>query len=337
MTEPKVPSPLLRRVTDVGRALIVSHEEPDGDCIASSIALASALSRRGVETRQFNVGPFDRGEIVHYADRFEAEIPHTLRKPDGNTAVIVLDCSTEERVGRIGEQMVELPIYVIDHHASGGGFGDQRWVVPESPSTTYLVQLLIEAMGLAPTKSEAELLMYGFATDTGFFRHLLPHQGFAFHGLARLADYGVAPRAAHEWMYGGRTLASRRLIGTLLDRLQVYHDGRLLATWETIEDTETVGKVNRDSDAFYQLIFGIGDCEALIYLRQESPERCTGSLRSRDRVDVQSVAERFGGGGHRNAAGFLAEGTYDQILPRVVEAFDGAFANGATTTHAESR
>lgn len=337
MTEPKVPSPLLRRIMAAERALIVSHEEPDGDCIASSIALASALSRRGVEARQFNVGPFDRGEIVQYADRFESEIPHALREPNGHTAVVVLDCSTEERIGKIGEQIAGLPVYVIDHHASGGSFGDERWVVPESPSTTYLVQLLIEAMDLTPTRSEAELLMYGFATDTGFFRHLMPRQGFAFLALARLADYGVAPRTAHDWMYGGRTLASRRLIGTLLERLRVYHGGRLLATWETLEDTEAVGKENRDSDAFYQLVFAVAECEALIYLRQESPERCTGSLRSRDRVDVRSIAERFGGGGHRNAAGFLAEGTYDRILPRVVEAFDEAFADGPTAAHADSR
>lgn len=337
MTEPDVPASLLRRISDAGRVLIISHKEPDGDCIGSSLAMASALQRRGTDVHLFNVGPFDRGEIRRYETTFRTDIPEELKAPTGDgkeSIALVLDCSTASRIGDLENQLSGLEVCVIDHHASGEEFGDERWVIPESPSTTYLVQLTIEALGLEPTLAEAEHIMFGYATDTGFFRHLSPHQGFTFHALARLCEYGASPRSAHGRMYGGRTLESRHLIGKLLDRIETHYDRRLLTSWESIADTDMVGKENRDSDAFYQLVFSIDHCEALIFLREESPGRCTGSLRSRDKVDVGRVAAEFGGGGHKNAAGFLAEGSITELMPRVVAAFSGDFAERANAPSA---
>lgn len=323
MLEPRIPDSLVERLSDAENVLVISHKEPDGDCIGASLAAGSVLSRLGKRVDYFNVGPFDRREIKEYAGHFSGTIPDTRRAEPG-TVSLVLDCSTSDRIGELQHQLDGIPVCVIDHHAGGEPFGDYRWVVAESPSTTYLVLLLIEALGSTPTREEADLLMFGFCTDTGFFRHIAPHQGFAFHGLSRLTASGASPKTAHAQMFGGRTLASRHLIGRLISRLQEYYGGRLLATWETLEDTEQVGKENRDSDTFYELMFSVDTCDALIYLRQESPEKCTGSLRSRDQVDVAAVAQRFGGGGHKNAAGFLAEGTPETLLPQIVEAFTGS-------------
>ncbi len=324
MNEPIPPEALVNCLIHAEEVCICTHEEPDGDCIASSLALGSALERRGTAVSHCNVGPFDRGEIKHFADEFEDAIPSHVQSDTG-IPIVVLDCSSAERIGALKDQIHGHQVIVVDHHRSNGGFGDERWVVPESPSTTYLVQLIVEAAETPPTEDEANLLMFGFCTDTGFFRHLAPEQGFALYGMARLSAYGASPKEAHARMFGGRTLESRRLIATLLSRLTEHFEGRLLVTWETMEDTEAVGKENRDSDAFYQLVFSVETCEALILLRQESPEKCTGSLRSRSRVDVSGVAEQFGGGGHKNAAGFLAEGTPETLIPKIVDAFASQF------------
>ncbi|MFP4643412.1 MAG: DHH family phosphoesterase [Spirochaetales bacterium] len=324
MNEPTPPSKLVESLFGASEVCICTHEEPDGDCVASSLALGSALERRGTRVNHCNVGPFDRREIKHFADEFKQEVPGHVQR-NTTIPIVVLDCSSAARIGALKEQITDHRVLVIDHHYTGGTFGDERWVVPESPSTTYLVQLIMEAAGIPPTEDEANLLLFGFSTDTGFFRHLAPEQGFAFHGVARLSGYGASPKGAYARMFGGRTLESRRLIGTLLSRLSGYFDNRLLISWETAEDTNAVGKENRDSDAFYQLAFSIETCEALILLRQESPEKCTGSLRSYSRIDVSRVAEQFGGGGHKNAAGFLAEGTPDTLIPKLVEALAPQF------------
>ncbi len=324
MDEPIPPASLVETLFSASEVCICTHEEPDGDCIASSLALGSALERRGVAVTHCNVGPFDRGEIKEFADEFESVIPKHVQS-SSEIPIVVLDCSSAERIGVLKDQIHDHPVLVVDHHQSGGNFGNERWVVPEAPSTTYLVQLIMEAADTPPTEDEANLLMFGFSTDTGFFRHLAPEQGFAFHGIARLSVCGASPKEAHARMFGGRTLQSRRLIATLLSRLTEHFDGRLLVTWETMEDTAAVGKENRDSDAFYQLVFSVETCEALILLRQESEEKCTGSLRSRSAVDVSQIAERFGGGGHKNAAGFLAEGTPETLVPAIVESFAPQF------------
>ncbi|MFW5994582.1 MAG: DHH family phosphoesterase, partial [Spirochaetia bacterium] len=138
MLEPHIPDSLVRCLTNAESVLVISHKEPDGDCIGSSLAAGSAFRRMGKTVDYFNVGPFDRGEIKAYASRFKAKIPETLRSRPG-TVALILDCSTSERIGELEHQLGDIPVCVIDHHAGGDPFGDHRWIVSESPSTTYLV------------------------------------------------------------------------------------------------------------------------------------------------------------------------------------------------------
>ncbi len=333
MEETAVPRKVHATVQSARRALILGHLEPDGDCIGACIALASYLNRRGAETWLFDVGPFDRREIQAYADSFRPRIPEELQRPDSETVVIVLDCSTPERLGELANDIQQLRTVVVDHHPAGVDFGTTRWVEPLSPATCYLVQLLIEANGDIPTPEEARLLLFGIATDTGFFRHLTAEQSFVFSAIARLGSAGASPKAIHRMMYGGRTLASRKLLSRVLDRLDPHCDERFFTSFETKEDTDQVGMSNRDSESFYQLVFSIETCEALAFLREEAPNRCTGSLRSRDYIDVSSIAEQFGGGGHKHAAGFLVERPYQSVMPEVIAAFRRAFAEADAARH----
>ncbi len=305
--------------------------EPDGDCVGSSLALASALRRAGKEVHQFNPGPFDRSEIQDYRDSFLPHVPEHLRHNKTGRLVVILDCSLPERIDALATEIEALPTVVVDHHPVGDPMGDVAWVVPDAPATAVLVQILIESLDLTPTSDEAQRLLFAFSTDTGFFRHTNETHAPAFAALSRLLSYGASPRDAHAQMFGHKTLESRKLIGTLLERMQSHFDGRFLVTWERLEDTRRVGKANRDSDAFYQLAFAIGSCEALVLIREEAPGRCTGSLRSRKDIDVSTIARSFGGGGHKNAAGFLAEIDCMDLVTRMVEEFEPLFA---PTNHA---
>lgn len=317
MMQAHLPRPeILEFLRAYRRFFLFSHIEPDGDCLASSAALGRFLESRGSTVRHFNPGPFIRVEIQSYREQFLDSVPHAV--PDG-TAAVVLDCSTPDRLGPFAELVSEMPSLVIDHHSSSDPFGDIRYVDPSAPSTTLLIQLILETEGHTISRDEAELLLFGLCTDTGFFRHLDSFSGAAFAAAARLIDAGASPKEAYARIFGGKSLASRKLLAELIIRAQEFAGGRCLLTYETVADVETYGKHNRDSDLLYQLLMGTQTCTVIALARAESDTTTSVSFRSRDGTDVGSLAQKLGGGGHRAAAGCLLDLTLDEALATVTD------------------
>ncbi len=313
------------RLPDPGRKLLdflaehdtyylVGHIEPDGDCLASSLALGSYLERTGKRVKHFNEGPFFRPEVKRFEDRFRTNLSKDEVLADENPAAVILDCSTPERVGNLGAALRDLPAAVIDHHSAGEPYGDVTYIVPTAPATSLLVQKTIESAGASPTTEEAEYILFALSTDTGFFRHLDVGSGEAFEATGRLVTAGASPKKVFEMIYGGKSLASRKLMARLMMRVETLHEGRYMVTYETARDTAEFGRENRDSDTLYQLLMGTRGCEVVALLREETSTSCTGSLRSSNDVDVGLIAKRFGGGGHKRAAGFLVERPWQTVM-----------------------
>lgn len=305
--------------------LIVGHKEPDGDCLGSQIALSSLLRRRGKRTLLLSSGPFARTEIAPFAPLFQDHVapPADL---DPQPAIIVLDCSSLSRIGPIADQLPsDAPLAFIDHHAAGTVSGDVRFVDPASPAVAYLIQLVIEAMGERPTAEEAQVLLFGLCTDTGFFRHLDERAGDIFAAVGRLVEAGASPKRAFDAMNGGKPFESRKLMGELLTRAELRYDGRMVITSMNIEDQRRYGLIGRDSDMLYQLLLTVAGIEVAVVVRQENETECTVGFRSKDRIDVASVAASFGGGGHRLAAGLHLEGQSGNVAEQMVAAFEPAF------------
>jgi phosphoesterase RecJ-like protein len=303
---------------------ILGHREPDGDCIGSQLALASMLQSMGKRAHVLSSGPFNRIEILPFEARFKSEVP--AERDFERTAALVLDCSSMSRIGNIAERMPDIPAAFIDHHATAGAVGPYDWLDESAPAVSAMILLLMEAMNHAPTKEEAELLFFGLSTDTGFFRHLDEHSSETFRIAARLVDAGVSPKRVFMAINGGRTLASRRMLGELLLRIQPYYEGRLLVSWVTIDDQQKYGMSSRDSDLLYQLMMGIVDCEVCFVVKQETDDMCTVGLRSRDSVNVAKIAEKYGGGGHRLAAGLSMNGKVNQVVHTLVDSFSSVFS-----------
>jgi phosphoesterase RecJ-like protein len=311
---------LLEFIREGSKFLLAGHKEPDGDCVGSQLALASVLRRMGKTAVPCSAGPFKRTEIKPYASAF---IP---RPGDREGArVIILDCSCRERTGDLEPFLEGLPTAVIDHHATGDRSAPLLYLNPEAPATTFLVLTLIEALGLSPTAEEAELLLFGLATDTGFFRHVDQGGAETFRCAAALIGAGASPKKVFQAINGGKSLDSRILMGKVLRATRSFFGGKLLLSTESLEDTGRFGHEGRDSDTLYQLLQSVAGMEAIVIIRQESPENCTVGFRSRDAVDVGAIAAGFGGGGHKNAAGLSIAGTIEALEPKILEAFRTVF------------
>ncbi|MDR3192702.1 MAG: bifunctional oligoribonuclease/PAP phosphatase NrnA [Treponema sp.] len=328
MTKPvPVPANFISFIEKGTKFLVAGHEEPDGDCVGSQLALVSALRRLGKEAIPCSAGPFKRTEVLAYADRF---ITLPGEKDRENARVIIVDCGAFDRIGDLEPLLRGLPLGIVDHHVVGTLPPDDKdnpvFLDPDAPSTTFMVLELIEALGLTPTQEEANLLLFGLCTDTGFFRHLDERGAEAFIRAARLIRAGGNPKRVFNAINGGKSLNSRILLGIQLSRAEEYFGGKLIYTCEKYEETQRFGLEGRDSDSLYQLLLSVAGVEAVAIIRQESPKKCTAGLRSRDKVNVALIAAGFGGGGHKNAAGFSQEGiVIEELKPKLIAAFEKAF------------
>ena len=315
---PPIPEEFLRFLREYQTFYLVTHVEPDGDCIASSLALGSYLERvLGKTVRQFNVGPFERREILRYQNLFTPRISPTHRENDPSPAVIILDCSGPDRIGDLAEDLEDLPVAMIDHHASGKPYGDAAFVDTTALATCHLVQLVLESFDVPISLSEASLLLFGIAADTGYFRHADEQAGTLFAAVSRLLDIGASPKETFRQMMGGHTQSSRELLGRILGRAQYFADGAAVLTYETRADAQAFGKQSRDSDTLYQLLFGVSGVRLVGLLREEGDSFCAGSLRSIDTIDVSRIAADFGGGGHKRAAGFAIDLPLKEVRSRM--------------------
>jgi phosphoesterase RecJ-like protein len=322
----QVPAAVAAFLNEYDHYLIVGHVEPDGDCVASAVALAHFLQRRGKGAVLADEGPFDRPEVVGFRPLFRSDPPPLA---PGRAAAVVVDCSTADRLGGLGSAVAGMPVLVIDHHAAGQPFGEVRWVEPSAPAVAYLVQLLLESLGERIPEEDAELLLFGLSTDTGFFRHLSEGTGDIFQAVARLVGAGASPQRVYRRIYAGWTLAWVRLLAAAMRRAENLMDGQVLLTWWTLADFRNTGaSFARGSDEVYRVLSSVAGAEVLVFLRQEAPRRFSVGLRSLSRVDVGKLAQAMGGGGHARAAGCTLSGTLGKVRRKVLAALQPMLAGG---------
>ncbi|MGM0432342.1 MAG: DHH family phosphoesterase [Spirochaetota bacterium] len=323
-----IPQELLDAFQQYTRFVIIGHEHPDSDSIHSQMAMGKLFELLGKKPFLVSTGPFTRQEIAGHEELFHTHLPEGLDPAD--TLIVIVDCSSADRIGYLAEEIAGFTIAVIDHHASGQAFGNIHFIDDRAFSVTFLIHRLFNHLKLPIDPDTAHMLLFGLATDTGYFRHIGPYRGEVFQTASELVHAGASPRDIHADIYGQKSFESRKLLGVLLARMEQDFDGRLIYTWETLSEIETYGELNRDSETLYTQMLSVYDCEVIIYIRENrKPEgTCTVGLRthSNSSIDVGALAAEFGGGGHRKAAGATVSGSIEEILPRFKKRLDQEFS-----------
>ncbi len=273
-----------------------------------------------------NAGPFARKEIKKYDLLFAPHVDDQLYAR--NPLVVMVDCSTIDRIGHIADEIAGLTVLTIDHHASGSKFGDFSYIVPKSYSTSLCVMQLYKALGVELTVEIADHIFFGLATDTGFLKFLGPYRGETFHLMGELVELGVSPNDIFNRMEGGNSLSSQLFLGQLLLRSEPLLDGRLMVTYEEPEDLARFGKENRPSDALYSHLLGVDDVEVVIYFKITDIETWEIGFRAAhtSAVDVGAISASLGGGGHRKAAGATVRGNLAELKQRLVTIVENQLA-----------
>ncbi|WP_187983052.1 DHH family phosphoesterase [Borreliella bavariensis] len=282
--------------------IIIGHKDPDFDCIGSSLALSSFLSRIGKNSVLLNEGPFARKEIIPFKDKFLSEWPNIELS---DYSVIILDCSI---LDRIGDEFIfyvkDMPILVIDHHMSGEKLKCESYIDPFAPSTTFLIEKLIREFGYDLTREEAWYILVGFCTDTGFFKFISRSDPEPFEMVARLVSKGISLKEVHSYIETTKSLKSIETLKLMLNSLESYWNGKVLFTFLSSSSFNKDGSVSGVNELFYMILSNVENNEILGILKEMDDGSIIVGLRSKDSFNVGKLAEDFGGGGHKNASGF---------------------------------
>ena len=303
--------------------LLTTHVHPDGDAIGALVGLGLTLEELGKTALLVNDDPVPRiyqfldpeGRVRHYEPvRDDPEIAAC-------DMAVVLDVGSLDRIGRLAKPLRrhEMPIACIDHHVTNSGFADVNGIDPSAASASSLVLDLIRAMGRVPAPRVAEALYVGLATDTGWFR--FPNTtAQALRDAAELVECGANVPHIHEMVYENLSAARMRLLGLALASLQTDCDGKL--AWLTLTRAmfEDTGAEESELESVVDTLRQVGGTEILILFRERPEGGTRVSLRSKHDLDVATLAARFGGGGHRLAAGTMLDDPPATAIPTILAA-----------------
>lgn len=284
---------LIKRSTTI---FISGHLRPDGDTVGSQLALASLLKKLKKKSVIYNADPIPKNL------RFLPGVENINIKKSCSKKfdlAIILECMDAGRMGNIIDIKIQAKSTInIDHHLSYSNYADINYVDKNSSSTAEMVWNLFKFLGEEPDSSEAMCLYAGILTDTGCFQHSNTSEK-VFSMASSLVAKGVDTAWMHEQIYQQRPLKSVRFIAYVLNNFKLY-----------LQDMVAVialpqGRFNdcaKDSEEIISYLLMTDSVRVGIYIRQVKNE-VRASFRSKGNINVAKVAEHFGGGGHRNAAG----------------------------------
>lgn len=293
------------------RVLIGTHLNPDGDALGSAVGLSQYLDQLGIVN----------SVVCHH------EAPKNLRFLPGVDRVrkaiapdqeydlgIICDLEALERLGSLQPAFECLPrTVVIDHHVPVEQPGDLRIVDTSASATAAILSELFGALEANITPEMATCLLTGIVTDTGSFRFRNTNPK-ALSIAATLLDHGADITRISEEIFQTRPLAGARLLGRMLDKLNLECDGQLC--WSLLSQTDFAEAEATDelTEGFVNELLSIETVQIAFLARETKPGKARISVRSRGGYDVSEIARQFGGGGHRNAAGLTFDSDLDAQL-----------------------
>ena len=301
------------------RFVLSSHVRPDADALGSELGLAAILEEMGKEVRIINPSAIPATlQFLDPTGRIQ-KIGDTVKPEDvAQTDVhIVVDTSSWAQLQDVGHVFRKTPArkVVIDHHASSDDLGALEFKDVAAEATGVLILELADALDLTIPPSVAMPLFCAVATDTGWFRFASTRES-TMRVAARLIDLGARPDVIYRQLFEQYSLGRIRLAGIVLSRVTLDCDGRLAYTWVEAADFARSGSRPVDTEDLVNECLKIAGTQCAFIAVEQLNKSVKISFRSRTGIDVATVAEQFGGGGHKQAAGATLTGSLEDSTKR---------------------
>lgn len=298
--------------------VVASHMAPDCDTLGSAIAMKRLL--RAFGHRVLHLCPDPVPETYRFlsgSDEVVTELPADWPAESG---LVTLDAADFGRFGRLTERLRAFPlIVVVDHHVSNPRYGHLNIVLDDAAATGEVVYRLFRHFAVTPDMEAAVGMYVALVTDTGSFSYEATNA--ASHEMAAdLIRLGVQPGAVSRRLFEQVPLPELRIKSMGLAQMQLSEGGRVAWTTITQEMLEAAGALEEHTEGLSERLRALQGVEVAFFLRETPHGTLKASLRSKERVDVSRLAGRFGGGGHRRAAGCTLSGPLDQAVATLLEA-----------------
>lgn len=303
---------ILEEIKKAKKIVILTHENPDGDAIGSSLGMYIALRKMGKEPdiiipelpRAYNFLP----EIENVKKEGQKE-PYDL--------AIALDCVTIKMLNGWANYFEDAKVKVtIDHHGTNTMYGDYNYVNPDAPACAQTLISIIQYFGVEIDKKIGTCLLTGIITDTGGFQYQSTTPE-TFEFAAELLQTGVNVSDVYKRVMNTMTKANFELRKRAIERMEFFKEGKIAFTYVTKEDIEEANAETGDFEGIVEEGRNIEGVEVSIFLR-ETQKGFKVSLRSNDYVNVSDVCLLFGGGGHIHAAGCTIAQSLEQVKEKIV-------------------
>ena len=295
------------------RVLVVTHIRPDGDAVGSLLGMGHALQAVGKDVQMV----------------LPEGVPHNLRhllgsenirmKPVGSfDLIIVLDVSAFPRLGKVLDGY-GIPDINIDHHYANECFARRNLVESDAVATAEIVARHLSDFSLPMSELVANALLTGLITDTIGFRTTNVNPG-TLRVVANLMEAGGCLSAMYYLALVQRTFDEARYWGAGLSKMQ--QQDRLVWTYLSLDDRRCAGYLGNDDADLINLLSTIKGVDIAMILVEQSRSRVKISWRlcgqATYNVDVSQIAKKFGGGGHKTAAGAEIDGSLAEVLTKSV-------------------
>lgn len=292
--------------------LIAFHVNPDGDCIGSALAAEKLVEQLGGKAQLICADPIPpQYRFLEGTERVVREVP------SGTWSLLCVDCSDLGRTGELGPKVENLhPIVNIDHHVSNRQFGDYNLVEPKASTGEIIAKLFFDwNLDIHPV---AEALYVAIATDTGNFRYSST-DAETHRTAARLIEAGVKVGEVSNKLYDNVPLSTLKLQTMALSKMVIQKNVALtMVTRKMLEESQAK---DHETDGIVERLRAIQGIEVAIFLRETERGDVKASLRSKDEIDVNKIAARFGGGGHFHAAGCTFNEPIEKAAKLLLDAF----------------
>ncbi len=307
--------------------LLTSHIRPDCDALGSELGMAGVLEALGKDVLIVN-GQETPPNLAFIDPERKIKALGTDVSADDLADIevlMILDTSAWAQLGPMSDVIRSTAArkIVVDHHVSEDKLEAEPFKDTTAEATGRLVQDAARHLDVRLTPEIATSLFAAIATDTGWFRFPSVSSG-TYRAIAELLDAGASPPKIYGDLYEQDTIGRVRLRGLILARVESELDGRLVYTHVLKEDFDQSGALPSDTEDVINMTLAIAGTQFAVIVVEQQTGGCKISFRSRCHVECNRVAELFGGGGHRAAAGAFIQETMEVAKAQVLDAVRSA-------------
>lgn len=304
---------IIEEIKKAENILILTHMNPDGDAIGSSLAMYAALKKIGKEA---DVVIPEYSRIYNFLPNIE-KLQKEAPKEKYDLA-ISLDCGDIKRLNGFSESYENAECKIsIDHHGVNTMFADYNFVNPTAPACAQILIMVIEALGVEIDKEIGTCLLTGIITDTGGFKYPAT-SAETFEFTAELLNLGINVSEIYKRVLQTMSKPSFMLRKKAINRLELLENEKIAFTYITKSDLEEAGAEEGDHEGIVEIGRDIEGVEISIFLKEETENNFKISLRSNSYVNVADICLMFNGGGHIRAAGGSVSGTVEQAKEKLI-------------------